>query len=302
MDSFADDADDEALEFTPRTSETIGPWRLVDTIGRGAWSTVYLARPVDRKPGASGCYAVKVLNETETRNDLALATLRREALVGLTVMHSHVVSVVAAHVHEPPYYLTAPFLAGETLRERIDDARRSDRAMPVAPALWIVRQIATGLDALHKAGWLHGDVKPSNIIVSPSMHATLIDLGFCRPLAAGPCSVRPFAGTCDYLAPEMSSVAAACGPAADLYSLGVTLFEMLTGRLPFHGRDAGEVASKHRQEPFPNVLAHRSDLPPAVCELLKRLVAKQPLRRPDIAETLDCLYRLEVKFFALRDL
>jgi serine/threonine protein kinase len=274
----------------------IGDWRLLDEIGRGAWTRVYLARPADTKRGGSGCYAVKVLDPAWEIDSLAIATLRREAIVGMTVSNQHLVSILAAHVHESPHYVVAPFLPGITLAERLRGGR-----LAIRTATWIARQIASGLEALHEADWLHRAIKPANIVVSPSGHATLVDLGFCQnrnhaaSLATAAAADRSIAGTLDYLSPEAATPGIACTTASDLYSLGVLLFEMLTGHLPFAARTAGELAEKHRRSAPPDVAILRPDTPPALARLINVLLAKQPVRRPASArEVIDQLVRMEI--------
>lgn len=273
----------------------LGEWRLLDEIGRGAWTRVYLARPADAKRNRSGCYAVKVLDPAWEGDPLAVATLRREALVGMSVAHAHLVSVLAAHVHAAPHYLVSPFLPGVTLAERLRGGR-----LAIRTAVWIARQLASALAALHEAGWLHCDVKPANTVIAPSGHATLIDLGYCQQRdRAASLDDRAIAGTFDYLAPEAITPGMARGPTADLYSLGAMLFEMLVGHRPFVGRDAGELAEKHRRAPVPSIAGLRPDVPEPLVRLVKELLAKQPLRRPASArEVVERLVRMEISALA----
>jgi serine/threonine protein kinase len=282
----------ESLRPTPTR---VGDWRLLDEIGRGAWSRVYLARPADTKRGGSGCYAVKLLDPAWEIDSLAIATLRREAIVGMTVADPHLVSVLAAHVHESPHYLVAPFLPGVSLAERLRGGRVSIRN-----AAWIARQVASGLAALHETNWRHRDVKPANIVVSPSGHATLVDLGMCqRRENAAAMTARPIVGSFDYLAPEAVTPGMACSVATDLYSLGVVLFEMLTGHLPFYGRTAGELAEKHRRAAPQPIAELRPNVPAELAELVRELLAKQPVRRPSSAnEVVERLVRIEIATLA----
>lgn len=293
-------AEEEEVAFPAPHPPRIGDWRLLDEIGRGAWTRVHLARPAEASRARAGCYALKLLDPAWEGDPLALATLRREALVGMTVSDPHLVSVLAAHVHESPCYLVTPFLPGTTLAERLRGGR-----LPIRTAIWIARQIAEGLAALHDAGWLHRDVKPANIVVSPSGHATLVDLGLCEErdraasLAARRVADRPIAGTFDYLAPEATMPGMACGPVSDLYSLGIVLFEMLAGHLPFRGRTAGELAEKHRRTPPPAVAQLRPEVSAEVAQFVRELLAKQPLRRPTSArEVAARLVRLEIAALA----
>jgi serine/threonine-protein kinase len=254
---------------------------------------VWLAQPADAvsRPGA---YALKLLRPHWEDSPEAVATLRREALVGRTVSSPRLAPVLAAHVAEPPYYIVMPWLAGVTL-----DTLLPGRRMGMAVALWHARQVAEALDALHQAGWMHGDVKPANVHVSPRGHVTLLDLGFARQ-ADEPgrgLADRPVLGTPRYLAPEAARGTQA-DVRADLYSLGVLLFEQLAGRPPFDAADLGELVRLHRQQTARGIRELVPAAPPAVDRLLRRLLAKQALRRPQSPrELIDDLARLEIELF-----
>ena len=152
--------------------------------------------------------------------------------------------------------------------------------MPLA--LWIARQVADGIDALFDAtGMIHSDIKPANILVSPTGHATLIDFGFVQtPSEATRWSTRPLAGTLAYIAPEMVTSALAAGPRSDIYSLGVTLYEMLTGRRPWDSDDPGELATLHREAKPPKVRTLRPNVPDSVADLVQEMLAKDAAPSP----------------------
>ena len=175
--------------------------------------------------------------------------------------------------------------------------------LPVPLALWIARQVADGLDALFTTtGMIHCDVKSANILVSAAGHATLIDFGFVQtPAEASQWATRPLAGTLAYIAPEMVTSALAAGPRSDIYSLGVTLYEMISGRRPWESDDPGELAMLHRQAKPTDVRALRPEVPAPVAELIQSMLAKDPLRRPASARELATrLVRLEIDSFTLR--
>src|SRR5262249_7588348 len=136
-----------------------------------------------------------------------------------------------AHVTRPPYFLVMDLLPGESMRRRL----RRDYRLEPATALWITRQVAQALAALHHAGFVHGDVKPDNVRILTEGNAMLLDLGFAhRPGENAPLLEQGFVlGTVNYLAPELTGPRPTDNQASDLFSLGVTLFEMLTGQLPF---------------------------------------------------------------------
>ncbi len=275
----------------------LGDWELVDLAGRGSLTEVYRARPIDRGHERPGQYAVKMLRPEWQDDARAVEVLRREAQVGRTVSHPHLVAILAAEVRRPPYRLVMPWLAGRTLA-----AWGRRRRRDLAGVLWIVRQVAEALDALDTAGWMHGDVKPSNVLVSPEGHATLVDLGFARrPGEVGSIVDRCVVGTCNYIAPEMITSALRPDVRSDVYSLGVVLFEALSGRLPYTADDLAELATQHKQSRPPDLQALAPHVPSEVTRLVHAMLAKEPLRRPQTpAELVERLVELEIATFGER--
>jgi serine/threonine-protein kinase len=277
----------------------IGPWQLVRLLHESELARVYCARPAVAAPDSPANYVVKVLRKEWWRDPHAIEMQRRAAWAGGAASHPHLLPVLSAGVEHPPFYFVTPRIAGRTLASVLEKQPR----LPVAAALWIARQVAEALDALHaQTRMIHSDVKPANVIVGPGGHATLIDLGFVQsPQEGRHWSTRPVYGTLNYLAPECLTSTLGAAPQSDLYSLGVTLYEMLAGRLPFAGRDAEQLLRLHR-ESQPTPLAQlREDVPPDVATLVARLLAKDPLRRPDSArELVETLVRLEIESFSAR--
>jgi eukaryotic-like serine/threonine-protein kinase len=283
----------------PQLVGRLGPWQLVKPLGEGNLTRVYLARPVDGPQNQPAAYVVKVLRKEWWRDPLAIEMQRREAWVGSKVSHPNILPVLSVSVEDPPFYIVTPKLDGATLAQLILDRGR----IGVPLALWIARQVAEGLTALLDAtGMIHTDVKPDNILVSPTGHATLIDFGFVQtPAEASQWATRPLAGTLAYIAPEMVTSALAAGPQADIYSLGVTLYEMLTGMRPWNTDDPAQLAALHREAKPADIRRQRPELPQPIAELVHSMLAKNPLRRPGSSRELATrLVRLEIESFTLR--
>ncbi|MCA9270772.1 MAG: serine/threonine protein kinase, partial [Planctomycetales bacterium] len=208
------------------------------------------------------------------------------------ISHPHVVSLLASQTNESPYFVVAPFLPGASLRCALDAGLR----MPPRHALWVVRQAAEGLAALHAAGWLHGDAKPDNIHVGLDGHVTLLDLGLARPLGRpGSVVERPLAGTLTYLAPEWFIATGKADARSEVYSLGVVLFELLAGRPPFVEQSAPRMIEAHLQTPPPKLESLWPGAPASLSALLSRALAKQPLRRfASAGELAEALCALEI--------
>jgi len=276
----------------------IGSWDLHGLLGSGQLADVYQACPAGTPLRQAGCYAVKLLRATWQDHPAALSFLQREVQVARAVSHPNLIPVLASNLREAPYFVVMPYLAGNTLESILAD----EGPLFLPRAFWIARQIAAALAALRQEGWTHGDVKPSNVLISPTGHATLFDLGFARFRTERGHAVadRPVLGTIHYLAPEALYSSLGSDIHADVYSLGVILFRMLAGRLPFDADDIAELASQHRQELPQDLRSIVPELPTRAARLLRQMLAKEPLRRPLPDEVVDRLVSLEIETFAER--
>lgn len=273
-------------------------WELVEFAAAGSLARIYRARPVGASVDQPAGYAVKMLRPEWQHDPDAIRLLQREALVGRIVSDPHLAPVLATAVSEPPRLLVMPWLAGASVRMRLDAGQQFDGS----DTLWIARQAAEALDALHRAGWMHGDVSPGNIHVSPSGHVTLIDLSFARRRdETGSAADRPVTGTFYYIAPEHITSSLAADIRSDIYSLGAVMFEMLCGRTPFAGKDIAEVAVAHRELAPPDLRRFAPQVPCEVAHLVRQMLSKNPLRRPQTPrELIDRLVRLEIGEFSAR--
>ena len=263
-------------------------YELLTCLGGGVITSVYSARALDDDLPC----AVKVLRPDWEDQPVAVKLLQREARACLSVHHPHLVRLLDEHVMTPPHFLVMEFLSGESLRRRM----RRDYSLPLSTALWIVRQTAEALAALHRKGFIHGDVKPENIRLVDVGKAILLDLGFAhRPGENASFLEKGYIlGTVNYLAPELCGQDPSDDARADIYSLGVTLFEMLTGQLPYATGAPLETMHAHRAEE-PRLLTDcLPDAPSAVTELIDAMLAKTPSDRPRAERLVQELIRWEI--------
>jgi serine/threonine-protein kinase len=269
-------------------------YELLTCLGGGAITTVYSARAHDTDVAC----AVKVLRPDWEDQPVAVKLLQREARAALSTQHPHLVRVLDAHVLTPPYFLVMEYLNGESLRRRL----RRDYCLDVPTALWIIRQTAEALAALHRKDFLHGDVKPENIRMVDVGKAILLDLGFAHhPGENAPFLDKGYVlGTVNYLAPELCGTDPCDDTRADIYCLGVTLFEMLTGQLPFPAAAPLETMHAHTSvEPMllTDVLP---EAPAALTELLDRMLALDPQERPRADRLVQDLVGFEIQSLSRR--
>ncbi|HEY8506593.1 MAG TPA: serine/threonine-protein kinase [Gemmataceae bacterium] len=271
-----------------RDTPSVPGYELTHSLGGGPLSRVFAARC--RRTDAA-C-AVKLLRDEMADDATAVKLLRREARAGLLVRHPHLVRVLGARLTRPPYFLVMEMLPGEPLRQRL----RREYALDVASAVWAARQTAEALAALHRAGFVHADVKPENVRLVNDGRAVLIDLGFAhRPGENRPFFEKGFIlGTANYLAPELCRRDATDAPANDLFSLGVMLFEMLTGELPYPAGSVREVMRAHETAEPADLRDYPGAWPPRLAGLVRRLLARRPGQRPTAAEAVRELIALEI--------
>jgi len=271
-------------------------YELLSLAGRGTFADVWQVR--DRRTGQ--LRALKQLRTDRNDQPAARRILENEANVCLKVRNEHVVSILEPELDADPPHLVLEWLTGKTLETRLSGGER----LFCRQALWIARQCAQGMHALLAAGYTHGDIKPSNIFVLEDGRVKLIDLGFARPDhqvasdLADP-GDRSLTGTPEYLAPEALVHGDAAGVARDVYSLGVTLFRMLTGSLPFKGESVADILRQHQQSLPPRLRSLAPDVPREVSGLVQRLLSKQPLRRGGgLSWLVDELIGLELSLLA----
>jgi eukaryotic-like serine/threonine-protein kinase len=269
-------------------------YEILTCLGGGILTAVYSARAHD----TDAACVVKLLRSDWQDQPLAVKLLQREARACLAVTHRHLVKLVDTHVLTSPHFLVMEMLPGESLRSRL----KRDYSLNVQTALWIARQTAEALAALHKKGFMHGDVKPDNIRLIGDGNAILLDLGFAHQLGENASLMEAgyIMGTVDYLAPEL------CGPEpsddarSDFFSLGMTLFEMLTGRLPYSQGSVVDTLHRHHHERPADIGSYIENVPAGLQDLLGRLLAPEPRRRPSAARLVQELIGLEIAALARR--
>ena len=256
-------------------------YRLDAQVGSGGMSTVYKAFDIVLER----CVAIKLMHRPLATDTDQLERFRREARAVAQLNHPHIVGVIdAGEDHDPTHpapFIVFEFVEGETLKDRI---RRNGRlAVPEAVAYAI--EIARALGAAHAQGIVHRDVKPQNVLVDEEGTAKVTDFGIARTLdQEGLTADGRVLGTTDYVSPEQALGHSVTGQ-SDLYSLGIVLFEMLTGDVPFRGENQVAVAMKHVREELPDLQRLRPEISSALAAVVDRATAKDlPKRYADDAD------------------
>ncbi len=234
-------------------------------------STVYCAldETLERR------VAIKLLNREVSSDSDELERFRREARAVAQLSHPHIVGVIDAGEDDGRPYIVFEYIEGETLKERI---RRLGR-LPIPEAVAYAIEIARALGAAHARHIVHRDVKPQNVLIDEEGSAKVTDFGIARTLdEEGLTADGRVIGTTDYVSPEQALGHPVTGQ-SDLYSLGIVLYEMLTGEVPFKGDSQVAVAMKHVREPLPDVQQARPEISAALASVVDRATAKQPSDR-----------------------
>jgi serine/threonine protein kinase len=273
----------ESVEDTVTLTERFEHYELVKDehgnpieLGRGSMGVTYKAFDIDLHCPVT----LKVINEKYLEDESARLRFLREARAAAKLRHSNVASVLHLGRTASSFFYAMEFVEGETLEKLIKRAGRLD----VKLALEIATQVAAGLAAVHEQNLVHRDIKPTNIMVrlkeEGSVTAKIIDLGLAKTLdesasEAGISSPGAFVGTPEFASPEQFG-GVGVDIRSDLYSLGVTLWVMVTGQTPFRGPSA-EVMYKHQHAPLPR--ERLRDVPQPVVVLLEKLLEKDPAQR-----------------------
>ncbi len=255
-----------------------GRYRLDAQVGSGGMSTVYRAfdSTLERQ------VAIKLMHREIARDSDQLERFRREARAVAQLSHPHIVGVIDAGEEEGRPFIVFEFVEGETLKTRI---RRLGR-LPVEEAIAYAIEIARALGAAHARLIVHRDVKPQNVLIDEEGSAKVTDFGIARSLdQEGLTADGRVLGTTDYVSPEQALGHAVNGQ-SDIYSLGVVLYEMLVGDVPFHGENQVAVAMKHVREDLPDVQSRRPEISASLAAIVERMTDKDLGRRYPDAPTL----------------
>ena len=246
-------------------------FRLEEKIGSGGMSSVY--RAFD--PTLERWVAIKLMHRDISSDPDQLERFRREARAVAQLNHPHVVTVIDAGEDEGAPYIVFEYVEGETLKDRI---RRNGR-LPVAEAVAYAIEIARALECAHSHRLVHRDVKPQNVLIDPDGRAKVTDFGIARSLEAqGLTATGRVLGTTDYVSPEQA-LGHEVTEQSDIYSLGIVLYEMLTGEVPFQADTQVAVAMKHVREPLPDVQRRRPEISASLAAIVERATAKETRNR-----------------------
>ena len=246
-------------------------YKLLEKIGGGGMATVYraqdnlLERPV----------AVKVLHQQFTHDQEFISRFRREAQAAAKLSHPNIVNMYDVGCDQDTHYIVMEYVSGGTLKEEI----QQHAPLPLAQALQVASNIAEALDHAHQHQLVHCDIKPHNILIQPGGRVKVTDFGIARAVTSTTMShTGTVFGSVHYFSPEQAK-GLPVSAQSDIYSLGVVLYEMLTGTLPFQGESPVAIALHHLQQEPDSPRLRREDLPPMIEAIVLKALRKVPSER-----------------------
>jgi tetratricopeptide (TPR) repeat protein/predicted Ser/Thr protein kinase len=247
--------------------ENVGPYRIIEQLGQGGMATVFKAY----HPALDRYVAIKVLHPAFKEAPNFLARFQREARIVAKLEHPHIVPVYDFSEHKGMAYLVMRYVEGETLKAHLEGE-------PLSPEriLEILKPVAEALDYAHEQGVLHRDIKPSNVMLTPEGGIFLTDFGLARMAESGESTLSQdmMIGTPQYMSPEQAK-GEKVDERTDIYSLGVILYEMLTGRVPFSADTPYAVVHDHIYTPLPLPTTIKPDVFPALERVVLKALAKE---------------------------
>ncbi len=258
----------------------VGRFEIMAELGRGGMALVYQARQID----LDRIVALKVLSPALVQDTVYVDRFRQEARRAANLEHPHIVPIYDIGEAEQLYYIAMQYIPGETLKDILE----RQGSLSVQQALAILTPVAQALSYAHRRGVIHRDIKPSNIMISNESWVYLTDFGLARDVNGAPGLTRTgmVMGTPEYMSPEQAQGLPDIGPSADVYALGVVLYEVLSGAFPFQAdTPLAILAARLVQEPRP-LREMRADVSPAVAEVVMQALARDPAARFSTADEL----------------
>ena len=260
-------------------------YELLEHIGGGGMADVYKAHDtvLDR------VVAVKILHAQLANDEEFLEKFQLEAKAAAKLSHPNIVGIYDVGQDDNKHYIVMEYVAGETLKKRV----QRDGRIPADEALHIAKEIARALRNAHENNLVHCDIKPHNILIMPDGRVKVADFGIARAVTSSTVTYNGnVIGSVHYFSPEQAK-GTKITPKSDIYSLGVVLYEMLTGSLPFTGETTVSIALKHLQEEPKPICQHDRTFPPVIEAIVQKTMAKNPVDRPDSGKLIEDIQQAE---------
>jgi len=256
-----------------------GRYLIEEMLGQGGMSSVYRATD----PNLRRTVAVKLIHPHLSGNPEFVRRFEEEAAAVAQLRHPNIIQVFDFNHDGDTYYMVLEYVPGETLQERLRSLGGSGQRMKAADVARVGAGLADAVDYAHKRGMIHRDIKPANVMLNPQGQAILMDFGIAKMIGGTQhTATGAVVGTALYMSPEQA-LGKRPTSQSDIYSLGVTLFEMVGGRPPFEGDSTMTVMTMHVNDPVPDINTLNPDTPPSLKRIIESALVKDPERRTETA-------------------
>jgi len=278
------------------TNGIVSCWRLGEQVTGNRWYNIFRAAPKTVSPDSDHDFVIKLINPHLPKElvPLAIDRLGREALATEQLVHPNVVRLLDAELDRAPFFLVQPWIKGRSLDRLLSSAPH----LPLTRLLWVLRQTAEGIRAGHEQGKIHLGLEPAHILIGNTGRVSL--LGWSRSHSIDEKAWMPTnqLQLARYTAPECFEQEYIANPAADVYSLGVTIYHALAMQPPFEGQSIEEIQFSHNEQIAEDLVIAAPDCPPRLGALVKLMLSKNPILRPSFREVLNELISVEIEHLA----
>jgi eukaryotic-like serine/threonine-protein kinase len=252
-----------------------GRYQIEELLGQGGMSAVYKATD----PNLKRVVAIKVIHSHLSDQTDFLRRFEEEAAAVAQLRHANIVQVYDFNHDDGTYYMVLEFVPGETLQDRLKRLNKAGRKPPLQDAVRTMAQVCDAVSYAHERGMIHRDIKPANIMLSVYQTAVLMDFGIAKMMGGTQhTATGAVVGTAMYMSPEQIQ-GERLDERTDIYSLGVTLFEMIGGRPPFEADSAMTLMMMHINDPIPDIRHLQPEVPPEIVTILNKALAKKRVNR-----------------------
>lgn len=252
--------------------EKFGRYEVIESLGKGATSAVLKAKD----PLLNRFVAIKAIHPQLSQKPGFETRLQREVEALAKLDHPNIVDIYDAGTQQKTFYMVLEFVSGDTLKDRIEQSAKEDKTLPLEQVDDIITSLCSAIDFIHQAGLVHRDLKPANIMFNEEDNLMLTDFGIVKILGGESYTItRGLLGTPYYMSPEQC-IAEAIDKRSDVYSIGVILFELCTGALPFGGKMLMNIVKGHVQQEPPKPHVVNPELPVQISEVILKALNKEP--------------------------
>lgn len=277
----------------PQPSDVISCWRLGEQITGGRWYNLFRVAPKTVRSDSRHGFVIKIVNPHLDPNDVpkAIDRLGREAVATEQIVHPNVIRLLDAELDHAPFFLIQPWVEGKTLDRLFSRAPH----LPLTRILWVLRQIAEGVRAGHEKGRVYLGLDPSHVLLGKTGRVTLVGWSQSHGFEESAWLPSDNIQSARYTAPECFEPDYRANPASDVYSLGTLIYQSLNQRVPFDGLTVDAIKDAHQSEIAEDLIFAQPQTPRRLSNLVKQMLAKNPLARPTLHEVLDQLITIEIE-------